>query len=171
MKRLALALALALAACNTSTGTRHSMPDYKLGKWNLYWWALATSTERAWIIEAASEHRALLNADLNGEPVPETNVILYRARRELAVARASVQSNYGITPAYHTSGLQFSGIGFLHPWTNAVHIWAGNKLECDQLAHLMLHAVIADEVQHLDPRWPRLVFDDYLLSVGIAARR
>ena len=159
---------LLLLGCNTDTGARGPRASWKLGKWNLYWWANASAGERTWLIESAGEHVTQLRGVLRGDPVHETDVRFYRTRQALGVARAVVASAHGTTPAMHSSGFG-AGIGFLEPWSRTVHIWAGPKLEADQLTHCMLHAVLGPS--HADARFASLPLDDYLLSLSIAGRR
>ena len=166
MSRALLLLLLLLAACSDS-GTRHSKPNARVGQFSLYWWPQANSL---YLLETVDAHLTLLGQTLNGhtEPVSETNIIFYRTSLGLLTAHRSTQSAYGTVLILGLQLLQ--GSGFIHPWTNAIHIYAGQRLEADQLGHLMLHRTINDP-NHQDARWARFLIDDWLLSLSIYSRR
>lgn len=170
--RLLLAMLLLLCSCADS-GTRHGEPDAKVGKFGVYWWPTANGTERLYLIETVSEHATLLSTFLAGhtEPIPETEVVFFQARAEVAAARsAAAVASGGTLPNWITSPfLTNGGQSFLDH--GRIYIWAGPKLQAETLTHCMAHATLGDQAQHLDPRWPNLITADFNLALQIAHRR
>ena len=173
----ALALLLPLVSCGPAgdTGTRHEGPPLRVGVWGVHYWPTANATMRLYLRETMEEHVALLNRHLHGEAPPnDPRVHFYQIRTELLLAYRVAQNAYSSSvplPLILPVGTPGNGVAFIHPWDGSLHIWAGALLQADQLAHGLLHVVIGPDPGHLDPRWPRLLAEDWTLSFVIAARR
>lgn len=168
----AMLVLVLLAGCSTDTGTRSAPPHARVSSWSLWFWPGANATQRLWLKETATETDALLRSHLHGEVVPAAKLVFYELQSGMLIAHNALTTTYGYRLPLATNSLRLS-VGFVDPFTRDVHYWVRSglrKYEGEELAHLMLHAVIDDPL-HWDPRWQTYASDAWFLQQRIAARR